>query len=95
MGTSLGSKPHGTYRYISLRTAIEYYMRTFYHYNLVQSNVSSLCSIIQCYDTMAHYSLTEVVMACYGRKSRFADAGSELGCGPCGRVVGPGGKKLT
>jgi hypothetical protein len=66
--TSLGSKPHhgphgSTYWYISLRTAIEYYVRTFYRYNLVQSNISSLCSIIQCYDTIAHY---RSYRGCYG-----------------------------
>ena len=39
----------------SLRTVTKYYVITFYHYNLVQNNISCLCSTILRYDTMAHY----------------------------------------
>ena len=48
---------------MSLRTATKYYATTFYHYNLVQSNVSCLRSTIQRYDTMAHY---RPYRECYG-----------------------------
>ena len=48
---------------MSLRTATKYYATTFYHYNLVQSNVSCLRSTIQHYDTMAHY---RPYRECYG-----------------------------
>ena len=36
---------------------------TFYHYNLVQNNISCLCSTILHYDTMAHY---RSYRGCYG-----------------------------
>ena len=48
---------------MSLRTATKYYATTFYHYNLVQNNISCLRSTIQRYDTMAHY---RPYRECYG-----------------------------